>query len=248
MRKHILSFVLLIIGIPIWAGELIKFKAEDGLEVSAELYMPHPDTVPFLILFHQANSSRGEYLEIAPRLNALGYNCLAVDLRSGSEMNGVRNATKQSAIKGFKETNYINALPDMRAAIHFVHQQLAQGPIILLGSSYSASLSLVVAAELQEMVQGVIGMSPGEYFRNLGQSADYVEKAASHLHIPVLITSARSEADFWKNIFEAIPSPLKLSFLPATTGNHGARALWSRFSDAEAYWNAIHGFISSIPQ
>ena len=47
------------------AMEKVTFKAADGLEVVADLYMIHEKSAPFIILFHQANWSRGEYMEIA---------------------------------------------------------------------------------------------------------------------------------------------------------------------------------------
>ena len=51
-------------------SETISFNSEDGLKVFAELYMIHPKSAPMIILFHQAGWSRGEYQEIAPKLNA----------------------------------------------------------------------------------------------------------------------------------------------------------------------------------
>ena len=43
--------------------ETITFKAEDGLEITADVYIQYELTKPFIILFHQAGWSRGEYLE-----------------------------------------------------------------------------------------------------------------------------------------------------------------------------------------
>ena len=34
----------------------------------ADLYIAHDASAPFILLFHQAGWSRGEYLEIAPKL------------------------------------------------------------------------------------------------------------------------------------------------------------------------------------
>ncbi|WP_424352380.1 hypothetical protein, partial [Lutimonas sp.] len=71
-----------------FSGETINFKASDGVTVTADLYMPHKTSAPFILLYHQAGYSRGEYLSIAPQLNAMGFNCLAVDQRSGDKVNG----------------------------------------------------------------------------------------------------------------------------------------------------------------
>ncbi|MGY8687411.1 MAG: hypothetical protein ACKVHP_06705, partial [Verrucomicrobiales bacterium] len=85
--------------------EIVSFDSQDGLEVTADLFMAHenPET-PFILLFHQAGFSRGEYREIAPRLNQLGFNCMAIDQRSGNAANGVTNETAQRAKAAGKPT------------------------------------------------------------------------------------------------------------------------------------------------
>ena len=52
---------------------------------------------PLIVLCHQAGGSRGEYREIAPRLNKLGYQCLAIDQRAGGQVKGVVNETYRAA-------------------------------------------------------------------------------------------------------------------------------------------------------
>ena len=91
----------------------ITFEAKDGLITTADLYAPHPNEAPFVILFHQAHWSRGEYIEIAPELNRMGFNCMVVDLRSGGKINKIVNLTNQRATKLGKRTDYVDALQDM---------------------------------------------------------------------------------------------------------------------------------------
>jgi hypothetical protein len=69
----------------------ITFTSSDNVIITADLYIIYEKSAPFIILFHQARSSRGEYIEIAPRLNELGFNCMAVDQRSGGSMNKIEN-------------------------------------------------------------------------------------------------------------------------------------------------------------
>ena len=78
------------------AQQMVTFFSSDGLTVTADLYLKDK-SYPFIILFHQANFSRGEYQETAPKLMKLGYNCLAVDLRSGKEVNFIKNETAAKA-------------------------------------------------------------------------------------------------------------------------------------------------------
>ena len=49
----------------------------------AILLLPLGILFSFIVMFHQAGWSRGEYREIAPKLVAKGYRVLAVDQRAG---------------------------------------------------------------------------------------------------------------------------------------------------------------------
>ena len=183
----------------------ITFPSRDGVEITADLYMDHPKSTPLIILFHQARSSRGDYLEIAPRLSLMGYNCMAVDLRSGSESNGVINQTKIAAEKAMKPTQYISAYQDMDAAIKYATAYFADSTVIVWGSSYSSALAIRYAGDNPDAVDAILAFSPGEYFRNQGKSATFIKEGAEKITKPVFITSARNEKTAWWSIFEAIP-------------------------------------------
>jgi len=230
------------------AQETITFQAEDQLKVTADLYMTNADDAPFIILFHQAGWSRGEYLEIAPKLNDLGFNCMAVDQRSGGGINDTENLTNKEAKKTSKETRYIDALPDMQAALNYVKENYSNSKIILWGSSYSSALVIKLASQNLEIVDGVLAFSPGEYFSRMGESETFIQEAAQKIVVPIFITSAKNEENQWKAIFEAISSENKTSFLPETVGNHGSRALWEKFDDNEQYWNAVKDFLNEYFQ
>ena len=114
--------------------DTITFDAKDGLSVTADLYKTADESAPYIILFHQAYSSRGEYKTIAPRLNSLGFNCLAVDQRSGLYCKGVKNQTAAKAGKLGLDRKYIHALPDLRASLSYVRDESAifrTRPVIL---------------------------------------------------------------------------------------------------------------------
>lgn len=228
--------------ISIHVPKTIRFKSEDGLEITADLYMPHNLKTPFIILFHQAGWSRGEYAEIVPKLNQLGFNCLAVDQRSGGEINGVENQTHQQAIQAGKATNYLDAYRDMVATAKFVKSRYAEEKMIVWGSSYSAALVLKLVSEHSDIIDGVLAFAPGEYFAK-AKGSSFIKKAASILQCPVFITSAKSEKSNWQAIFDAIPSKAKHNFVPESKGNHGSRALWKKFTDSKDYWSSVNNFL-----
>lgn len=243
MKYYFLIFSL-VIGFGAKAAETIKIKAADGVEVTVDLHIAHPDTVPFIILYHQAGWSRGEYQEIAPILNQLGFNCMAVDQRSGKTVNNIENQTFVSARQLMKETKYVNALPDMNAAITHAKTYLAKGKLIIWGSSYSSALALKIAGDRADEVHGVLAFSPGEYFQSMGKPKDFITSSAKSIQCPSFITSARSEKNSWWSIYEAIPTETKTYYLPETSGNHGSRALWTKFSDNRGYWDAVIAFLN----
>ena len=247
MRKY---FFIIVIVIPLLsvAGSFktIEFPSQDKLTITADLYMAHKSNAPFILLFHRAGWSRGEYREIAPKLNALGFNCMAVDQRSGNEINGVINETAERARQMKKDATYLDAIQDMKAAINYVKNNLAKGKIIIWGSSYSASLVLVIGSEFKGAVAGIVSFSPGEYFRKFGKSGSYVRQAAENLNCPLFITSAKGEYDSWKEIYKAIPSKQKRYFLPTEGGVHGSETLWASTKEHQQYWKALKDFLGQF--
>jgi len=221
----------------------ITFPSEDSLAITADSYIAHNLTAPFIILFHQAGWSRGEYKEIAPILNSMGFNCIAIDQRSGDKINNVLNQTHKRAVIKNKSTAYLDAYKDMIASLKFVKDKFAKGKIIIWGSSYSAALVFKLAAEHQNLINGVLAFSPGEYFVRFGKSKTFIADFAKTITLPVFITSAHNEKENWINIYKSLPSEKKQYFVPQTNGNHGSRALWKKFDDSKDYWKAVSKFL-----
>ena len=227
--------------------ERVKFKSLDGTVMVADLYQQSLDAdAPLIVLCHQAGWSRGEYREIAPRLNKLGYQCLAIDQRSGGQVNGIVNETHREAVAQNKKTEFVDAEKDMLAAIKWAGKNYPQAKLILWGSSYSSSLAMRIVGERPDLVSGAMAFSPGEYFAGQGKGNRWIEASASKIQVPMFITSSKAEAPKRKAIFEAIPAQGKTSYVPATSGNHGARALWREFDDNGGYWSAVEQFLGQF--
>ena len=227
--------------------ETATFASTDDLEVTADLYLSVPDlNAPFIVLCHQAGWSRGEYREIAPKLGKLGFNCLAIDQRSGKGVGSVENETVKRATAAGKGTAFLDAEQDMVAALKIARKNYARDKVLLWGSSYSSALALRIAGEHPELVDGVLAFAPGEYFERFGKPADWIAKSAANIKVPVFITSAKEEGPRWQSIYDAIPGEKKVKFLPETAGNHGSRALWEKFPDSADYWKAVTSFLEQF--
>lgn len=221
----------------------VTFPTTDNLTETADLYWTGDAGKPFIILFHQADYSRGEYLEIAPKLNELGYNCLAVDQRSGGATKGVTNETYKLAKAAGLPTGYTDAYPDLQAALSYVVSAYAPTKLIVWGSSYSSSLALILASEHPGEIAAVLSFSPGEYFKLNGKLvADY----AKNITQPVFITSAKSEEKSWRGIAKQITSAGSVFYVPQASGRHGSSTLYDSASGHEEYWTAVETFLASL--
>ncbi len=222
---------------------MILLETSDGLAIKADVYDTSQPGAPVILLFHQARFSRGEYRSIAPRLNDLGYNCIAIDQRSGDKIKGVKNETYILAEKLGLGTEYIDAYPDLELLLSHVKKTYPNQKIILWGSSYSASLSMVLATQYPEDIAAVLTFSPGSYFTIKGKS---IGEYAALLTCPVFMTCARDEVPSRREIFDKIQGAGKVFFAPEAEGFHGSKALWPEHDGNEFYWEAVASFLGTL--
>ena len=220
----------------------VTFPSKDGLPVTADLYMPYKKDAPLILLCHRANWSRGEYLEIAPKLNLLGFNAIAIDQRSGKTKNDVDNATKLAAEADGKGTTYLDAVQDIQSAIEYA-SKLSKKKIILWGSSYSSSLGFTLVKSNSDKIAAYLAFSPGEYFADLGKPADWIATEVKDVKVPVFVTSRPSEQKDAQPIFDAIVNKDKTYFIPQTESKHGSQALYEATEGNEASWEAVKAFL-----
>lgn len=217
----------------------VTFQSSDGVTVTADVY-GQDKSLPYILLFHQANFSRGEYNEIAPKLQKLGFNCVAVDLRAGKEVNFIQNETAQSAKLKNYPCEYLDADKDLLAAIEYV-KSLTKERIVLFGSSYSASLVLKDAVNNRN-ISAVVAFSPGEYFSNMK-----IKDIISKLDKPVLLACTSKEEPFVKEMVSGINSNLITWCYPGKSGGtHGAKALWSATPDSNDCWMQLLMFFKRL--
>lgn len=242
MRAFITFLFLISLSIHVFNQEKITFLSSDGLRLTADLYMDDIQK-PFVLLFHQAESSRGEYRTIAPRLMKLGYNCLAVDLRSGDKSNYIQNESVKRAEKKNLSTNYLDAKKDIIATLEYV-KRYNKKPVILFGSSYSASLTLIVAHQLPG-IKAVVAFSPGEYFR----PGTDVKHSLHNFYTPVFASATQLEYTYIKELLGENKHPLQIIYKPsAGRGVHGAKALWEESESSKECWFQLAFFFGKLKE
>ncbi len=239
MKPSVFLIILLTCFQHTYAQLKVTFPSPDGVTVTADWYPVNSESQTIL-LCHQNGFSRGEYLETAKKLNTFGFNCLSIDQRVGAEVNGVKNETAADAKQKNKAQTFINAEQDMVAAVNWLYEKYHRR-IIIIGSSYSASLALKIAAE-NGHVFAAVAFSPGEYF----EEKNYIASKVSGLRKPVLITSSKSEAAGVTELSKDIVSMLKVQFIPKEEGDHGSKVLWSSSPGNQDYWAALMSFLNRM--
>ncbi len=223
-------------------AEPVTLTAADKVKVFATYYGTGDKSKPIVLLFHMAGANGAEYATIAPKLNALGFNALAVDQRSGGTAFGRANKTVEAL---GHSTAYRAALPDLQAALDWASANHA-AKIIVAGSSYSASLVFLLAADNPGKIAGLMAFSPGEY---LGGAHVVRDAAAKLKDIAVFVTSAsdRGEIAAARAIVKAVPGRAKTQFVPKRAP-HGASALREDANPAgyKEAWAAVERFLKNL--
>lgn len=241
MKKVFLSVVCFFFALFCSGQNIVTFYASDSLKVTADLYNTFSRSNKYMLLFHQAEYSRGEFEQIATRLIKLDYHCLAVDLRYGNGVNFVSNETAMLARSEDYASTMMDCEKDILAAISYIYSIDSTAQIFLLGSSFSGSLCLKVAKDRPD-IKAVIAYSPGEFFSSFSL-ADYI----SGLTTPTYIACGRSEYSYIADIAKNVTATDKVLFRPENSnGEHGAKALWWNSNANEEYWLSLLFFLKDF--
>ncbi len=236
----------------------VEFQAPDGLLVTADLYF-HDKSAPTLVLFHQSVSSRGEYRSIAPRLQALGFNCLAVDLRWGKRdfWEKVSNETAKrfgayEVIDNYDRSQAYQlqkvwpiiwkAYDDIKASLSYLEAQGFTGKKLVMGSSFSAMLVFKLAHD-QIPVDGILAFSPGEYHPT---DSTLLETWVKSVEIPVYLSAGQGEAAMVASVGDLLPNKVN-PYLHHSQGRHGASVLQSQPADWEPLEHFLTSFLPASP-
>lgn len=223
--------------------ELIQFKSADNLSITADFYETEKnDSSKWMLMFHQAEYSRGEYKEAASRMIKVGYNCIAVDMRMGGEVNYVKNETAALAKDlGYPQT-MLDCEKDIVAAVEWVKAINPRASVVLFGSSFAGSLCLKVATERND-IAGVIAFSPGEFF----EPAISIKNTVQGLKKPAYMACTKSEYEYVKEMTSLMTAKKPVLFKPERgEGLHGSKTLWWESPTRNEYWLSLLFFLNSI--
>jgi pimeloyl-ACP methyl ester carboxylesterase len=219
----------------------VDIRSMDGLKINASVYEIGADA-PVILLCHQARFNKHEYDGIAEKLNELGFNCIAIDQRSGGPLIEFQNWTNKRALEKDLPVDYLDAEQDIIAAVNYASTTYKK-KVILWGSSYSSTLALYVALE-NDSVSAVISFSPGHYFSP--EKGDLIEKLPT-LKKPMFVTSSKREEKELSELVAGMEmTDQQIQFVPTSDGYHGSKALWKGQPGGEEYWKAITKFLEEL--
>jgi pimeloyl-ACP methyl ester carboxylesterase len=168
-------------------GIMTLLIAKDKTRVYSSFVSAFSNNKKVVLLFHQAGSNRMEYQPVLSSLHVASFDTLTVDQRSGGNDWDFENATVK---KLGGSTEYAEAYPDLEAALTWA-QRKKYKTIIVIGSSYSASLAIMLASKHGDELDAVAAYSPGEYFAD----KNWIKSAVKNLTVPLYITGSDTEKD-----------------------------------------------------
>ena len=142
------------------SGDMTLLIAKDKTRVYASYYRAMNNNSKIVLLFHQAGSNRMEYEPLLSSLHIAGFDTLTVDQRSGDTRWGADNMTVKRI---GQSAEYADAYPDLETALEYAVKRKYK-TIVVVGSSYSASLAIVLGSKNPNKIDAVAAFSPGEYF------------------------------------------------------------------------------------
>lgn len=234
---------LLILGLSVLAmgQRTVSFNATDGLTINADYYETFAESNKYMLMFHQAEYSRGEFQQIAERMIKLDFNCLAVDLRTGKEVNYINNETAELARQNKINVTLLSCEKDILATINYVITNDPSAQIFLMGSSFSASLCLKVAKDRND-IKAVIAYSPGEFFNTLS-IAQYIKG----LETPTYIGCTQTEYPYVSELASGISAQNFVLYKPeGGNGVHGVETLWWDSDTREECWLSLLFFLKDF--
>lgn len=214
--------------------------AHDGVVVFGDHYRPSWPGARTVLLFHQAGGdARGEYTNIARRLVKEGYEVIAWDARSGGERFGESNRTV-IAQAADEPPGYCAAYPDLEAALQYAKIHAGGGPILAVGSSYSAALVIRLAAEHGDDLAGVAAFSPAsspamgdcdtaKWLPKVEGTPVLAFRPAREAEMETVKAQSRQMADKDVEIFIAEEAAHGASMLEADRNEGDVEATWARF-------------------
>lgn len=240
--------------------QLMTYKGFEGLDLTAHIVEPSSTRTGSIILIHGIAGSYRYYDRMVPKLNALGFQTIAVNLRSHGTSGG------EFCTFGVKEHRDIQYLIDTLIA-----QEQCSDNLAIWGHSLGGAVALQVMAHDNRILYGIIESTFSDFSSIvLAYQEDYIgfefETMANYLSARACDLAEFTEAEASpKNIVPQIKQPLllvhgdadeKIDIQHGYTNYEAIGSIDKRFHivegaghndvwtvGGEAYWDLVSGFL-----
>lgn len=203
-------------------GRVVRFPAEDGVELTGDLRGSGPTGV---VLAHMFPTDRTSWADLGSLLADRGYRSLAFDFRGYGDSGGQRDIPE--------------IWRDVLAAVDALRDRGARR-IVLIGASMGGTASLIAASRAE--VQGVITLSAAETFMGLSTPPEVLQAVDE----PKLFIAAQgdgSAAATAQTFYDTASGAKRLEIV--TGVDHGTDLLEGQ--QGETVRELILNFLSGLP-
>lgn len=230
MRKIVLLVVIIVIGSLIFLalftgkagkegvsdkpkmGENISFNTSDGVKIAATFYKAEDPNGVTVILLHMRAKSRSDWVDFAAKLNAAGFDALAIDFRGHGESGGTR-------VDQFSDQDYQNLILDAEAAEDYLQARNPNKNIektVLIGGSIGANTALNYAVKKPSGKVAVVLLSPGLNYKGVK-----TDETSKKITIPVFLATSSDDPQSYSGLETWKANIKNLEVTTFTDAGHG---------------------------
>jgi len=183
----IASYAVLAEGV---VEQLITIEMQDGLTIHGTFLEVENKKAPAIILMHMMGNTRKNWETMAPKIQALGFNVLSIDLRGHGESINKKDGSLEAA-GNFSTHHYAKMVDDLGPIVQWLSKQKHVEPkrIGLAGASLGANVALLYAARPDSKIRAVALLSPGFEYKLLK-----ISKAVEDYKGPLLFMASKLDA------------------------------------------------------
>ena len=201
----------------------IFLTTKDNVKIAANLYEVE-NPIGWLVLVHMMPATKESFQELAQRLQNLGYESIAIDLRGHGESDKGPNGFLK-----FSDSEHQKSILDLEAAVDYLieKRQATRDKIIFIGASIGANLSLQYISEHPEF-KTVVLLSPGLNYRGIkteplvknlktGQKVFFVSSRDD--------PNSKNNAEENQRLYDLVPTGVEKKIKIYERGGHGTDIL-----------------------